>query len=117
MTNTQIEARAIDELVDWEFLWNNKKGVSPFIDISNCSQLNNWIGTKKFTVLHFNVRSLPRNISLLTELLMQLTFKGIIIDALLICETFLNNVNSKFYQIKGTAARNFYIFTPAGVIV
>lgn len=58
------------------------------------------------TVLHLNIRSLNRNIQLLQEMICSLNKKGIIIDALLLCETWLNSENDSLVNIDGYTCIN-----------
>lgn len=54
-----------------------------------------------FSVLHLNIRSLNKNYALLTELLFDLKQSGVVVDAILLCETWLNDLNDSLISIDG----------------
>lgn len=62
----------------------------------NCSYsyVNEIKSLNDFSVLHLNIRSLPKHMGELHELLDNLTCKSIAVDVILLCETWLNDNNS-----------------------
>ena len=53
----------------------------------------------QFNVLHLNIRSIPAKINSLNMLLTNLNSSGLTFDFILLCETFLSNVNFDLFQI------------------
>ena len=54
-----------------------------------------------FKAMHFNIRSLNENFHKLQLLLHNLVEKKFDIDFLLLCETFMNDNNSKMFNLSG----------------
>lgn len=76
---------------------------SQFCVPENITNLNGYVSFKnaKYCVLHINIHSLPSKFDQLVNLLALLKSKGIIIHFILLCETFLKEVNATRFQIPG----------------
>lgn len=70
-------------------------------DVCKVSDVCNVVKEGDLNILHLNIRSLHKNIDSLRELIDALTRKGIILDAILLCETWINNSNSSLLEISG----------------
>ena len=72
-----------------------------YTDVSTVNIPNEWANDTFYTVLHLNVRSLPGKIDRVYDLISTLHSKDIIVDFILICETFMNNFNEKLCTLPG----------------
>ncbi len=52
-------------------------------------------------VLHVNIQSLPAKFEKLKDIIIQFEERGLPLDVILICETFIRNENAKLYDIPG----------------
>ena len=71
-----------------------------YYDLDDMSKLST--GQKfNYTALHINIHSLPSKHDELLTLLSNLLDKGIEINFIMLCETFLNDANKDMYSIPG----------------
>ena len=99
-TSNRVDVARLQDLPVWEFDWGDLLG--------ECRYLNLGEGASEFEylqgnvcVLHFNIRSLIKNLGNLRLLLNGFERLGKRIDIVLLCETFLNNVNSNLVALEG----------------
>ena len=74
---------------------------SSYCQLSDIDESVQTFRTAKYCILHLNIHSLPTKYSLLRNLLTELKESGIIIHFVLLCETFLNDINAEKYHIPG----------------
>ena len=77
---------------------------SPYASVYDYN-LGNLHNSDMFTVMHFNIRSLPAHFDDLILMLHNYQTMKISGDGILLCETFLTDLNCNLFQIKGY---NFY---------
>ena len=93
----------LDELID-DISENNEFHInitnSPYFEIDEIPSVVSGNKTQ-YCAMHINIQSLPAKFEKLKDLLAQLHQKGINVDFLLICETFLNDQISPYFNIPG----------------
>lgn len=67
----------------------------------NYALANDIVESGSLSVLHLNIRSLNKNFMMLKELLHDLRLQNVKVDAVLLCETWLNNYNDSLVNIDG----------------
>ena len=70
-----------------------------------------------FRCIHINIRSLPKNIDKLKTILISFDEMGYPIDCVLICETFLTDINHDMYSIPGYNFIESHRKTKKGVVL
>lgn len=93
----------LGRLRDVHDMFDNMSDVNSDSNVANCdySYANDIKRFGNLSILHVNIRSLNKNMDNLKEMLAQLVKNNIIVDILLICETWLNSDNSAFVDIDG----------------
>ncbi len=74
---------------------------SKYTDLDSITQHTGEYAKAKYCALHINIHGLASKISHLKNIISQLKQNGITIHFILLCETFLNDVNCNMYQIPG----------------
>jgi len=74
---------------------------SPYYTVKDIPQNHERFTNHKYKVLHINIQSLSSSFDRLTTMLTELEGKGILFDFILLCETWLNEINAKSYNLPG----------------
>jgi exonuclease III len=72
---------------------------SPYIDMDEINEVAN--KNDKYTSLHINIQGLPSKFDILNSTLNDLSSKDIQVDFIMICESFLTDVNQNLFNIPG----------------
>lgn len=87
--------------ISWNFQWEGKTASSPYVGAFTDNAFQGAHSSDRFTVMHLNVRGLDTNFDNLKLLLQNLNESNVVIDAILLCETFLQESNCRLFQLKG----------------
>ena len=76
---------------------------SEYFDFDSLKSLCEQVSYKerRLSVIHMNIQSLPSKFTKLKYFILITSRAGFTCDVILICETFLNNVNFDLYQLPG----------------
>ena len=74
---------------------------SHYYDIEAIRNIKSVCQNSKFRCIHINIRSLPDKFDKFKLLLTNLENESIQFDLILLCETFLNEINHNMYNIRG----------------
>lgn len=85
--------------VTWDFQWEGKRVSSPYV--STFADTEFQTAHSGLTIIHLNIRGLDSNFENLKLLLNNLNESNVRVDVILLCETFLNELNCKLFQLKG----------------
>ncbi len=100
-TATTLDLGEYTDILDALHTGQNTSGNnSEYVELSDLKQYvsGNLQSTK---ALHLNIRSLPDNFDKLNIFLQKLNDDGITLDFILLCESYLTNMNSNLYNIPG----------------
>ena len=79
----------------------NPAGSCNYIDPEDISLENISARGQQFSILHINIHSVPSKLDELKNLLLRLKDKKIIIDVILLCESFMSDNNKDSCEIDG----------------